>query len=301
MRKGNYQLLLNDNGFRHTQILIKADRSGSKLNAILLIPKNLIHFSFEIIFGALLLLILITAGLWFSRKMRIKALTVDRLQSVLREKESILVRRNLEREWLIGEINHRVKNNLQIISSLFSTQSAYLTNQNAQETIKSTERRLYAISLAYHSMYQSDNLSRVDLRQYVGNLLGYLKDEFDLNERIQFESGILDIKLLIEIAVPLGLIIYEAVSNAIKFAFPDNEGGKIKIGIHKPDKENLVLAISDNGVGLPPAFDPDDGNTLGSNLIIGLGRQLGGEFKLTDQKGLSLTLMFANADAGELN
>lgn len=249
------------------------------------------------------ILLVILTGLWARdrKKLRSNELKAESLRSALQQKESTLITCNTEREWLIGEINHRVKNNLQVISSLLSNQSAYLTNENAQETIRTSQRRLYAISLAYHSMYLSAHLSKVNLRQYVGDLLGYLKDEYQMNEGIKLEADITEVSLGIQTIIPLGLIIYEAVSNAIKFAFPNNDGGKITIGVTQPDKKNLVLLISDNGVGLPPAFDPRQSKSMGISLIIGLSRQLGGECELTDGQGLSLILTFLSAEQEKFN
>lgn len=245
-------------------------------------------FAMLLIFSLLILMLL---------RMRLKlkrgSAAESNLRSALSGMEGTLKKFGIEREWLIGEINHRVKNNLQVISSLLSNQSAFLTSEDAIRTISNTQRRLYTISLAYHKFYQAEHLTKIDLRKYVSELLNYLKDEYETDEGIHFEVAITDVQLGINIVVPLGLIIYEVVSNSVKFAFPENKSGKIKIGLDHADAGNLLLSISDNGIGLPTDFDADGSATLGTSLIKGLGRQLGGECKLQDEQGVSLTLKFA--------
>ncbi|TFF37787.1 sensor histidine kinase [Mucilaginibacter psychrotolerans] len=299
MRKGIFYSLLHFTNFFNPELTLQQTFSIFIPNTIILNKKYPVLTVSTAVPAILFLLILIITGIYIRHKFRFNELLISSLQSELQKKENMLAERNTEKEWLMGEINHRVRNNLQIISSLFSTQSAYLGGQNVQKTIKSTERRLYTISLAYHSLYQSELLSKVNLQQYVGSLLDYLKDEYNLNENIQFDAGIEEVYLRIETTVPLGLIIYEAVSNAIKFAFPHSGKGKIKIAVKQLDDERFILAISDNGVGLPKSFDPAEASTLGTNLIIGLGRQLGGECQLIGENGLSLTLKFANIDEGK--
>jgi two-component sensor histidine kinase len=134
-----------------------------------------------------------------------------------------------EKEWLMKEIHHRVKNNLQIVISLLSTQSNYIDNDIAYNAIRESQHRMQAISLIYQKLYQSENLARVDIRSYIAELVTYLRESFDTDPRIRFELDIVPLDLEVTRAVPLGLILNEAITNAIKYAFPDERTGKISI------------------------------------------------------------------------
>ncbi|MFD0764599.1 sensor histidine kinase [Mucilaginibacter lutimaris] len=246
---------------------------------------------------AVLLLTFICAGVFIIGKLRRAKKVINRINQKQRETEHRLTECLDEREWLIGEVNHRVKNNLQVISSLLSNQSAYLTGAYALDTIKTAQRRLHTISLAYHNMYVSEQLSNINLRQYVSALLNYLKDEYNAGELIVINKEVIDISLGIQVTIPLGLIIYEAVSNAIKFAFPDTRKGVINIKITEKENNKLLLIVSDNGAGFNDSYDPAQSNSLGLSLITGLSRQLGAEADIISDRGLTVTVEFQFTEA----
>lgn len=198
----------------------------------------------------------------------------------------------VEKEWLLKEIHHRVKNNLQIVISLLNTQSAYLDNEDALIAIQNSQHRMHAMSLIHQKLYQSDNLSNIDMSWYIYELINYLKECYDTEGKINFiletENTCLDVAQ----AVPMGLIINEAISNAIKYAFPLERKGKILISFKNIGSNNYQLRIEDDGVGLPENFDHTERDSLGMNLMTGLSDQIDGTFEMKNDKGLKIKITF---------
>lgn len=223
-----------------------------------------------------------------------RATQVTKLISSLNEYKARLTDLENEKEWLIQEINHRVKNNLQIVTSLLNNQVAYLKSEEALQAIAISQHRLYTISLAYQKLYKNDSLSAISIPHYIKDLIFYLKDELRADKKIVFDIQAHEAYLTVTHAVPLGLIINEAISNAIKYAFPGETGGQIQILFSETHDDHYRLIISDNGVGFPAAFQLDDGKSLGMSLIAGLSKQLGGKLELKNEKGVSITVDFAN-------
>nr|WP_315224426.1 sensor histidine kinase [uncultured Flavobacterium sp.] len=196
-----------------------------------------------------------------------------------------------EKEWLLKEIHHRVKNNLQIVISLLNTQSAYLENEDALQAIQKSQNRMQAMSLIHQKLYQTDNLSSINMSWYIQELTCYLKESFDNDNRVRFELDTQSLELDVAQAVPLGLILNEAVSNAIKYAFPERKG-IINIKFIETEENIFLLQIKDNGIGLPDGFQPTEMNSLGMDLITGLTEQLDGTFDITTDNGVSITIIF---------
>ena len=197
-----------------------------------------------------------------------------------------------EREWLLKEIHHRVKNNLQIVISLLNSQTLYLKDNAALNVIKESQHRMNSISLIHQKLYQGDNLSGVNMRDYIFELAIYLQDSFDTRGKIAFLMDIERLVLDVSQAVPLGLILNEAITNAIKYAFKeDQEDPKISISFRQQDNQGLLLSISDNGRGLAPDFDISASSSLGMNLMQGLTRQLGGMMELKNEEGLYIRII----------
>jgi len=200
-----------------------------------------------------------------------------------------------ERDWLLKEINHRVKNNLQIMISLLNSQEFFLKNTEALSAVKNSQRRLHAISLAYQKIYEPLHPSKIDMNVYINELVDYLQDEYGMDKSIKCNVHICQASLPITSAVPIGLIINEALSNSFKFAFPKRVGGKIEINfICKKDDGSYRLSISDNGVGLPDSFQTEEVQSLGTSLMMGLSRQLRGEMLLKNEHGVSISVDFSN-------
>lgn len=197
-----------------------------------------------------------------------------------------------DKEWLIKEIHHRVKNNLQIIMGLLQRQSSFIDNAEALTAIQNSEHRMRSIALIHQRLYQSDDLAVIDMPAYVEDLVAYLKDCFDTGSRINFLREIEDIQLDVAQAVPMGLILNEAITNSIKYAFPGNELGLISIILRQINENEYLLIISDNGIGLPLNFNIERNNSLGMSLIGGLVRQLNGSLEMETHNGLAIKIVF---------
>lgn len=210
------------------------------------------------------------------------------LQQLVTEKDKLLE----EKEWLLKEIHHRVKNNLQIVISLLNTQSTYLDNEAALTAIRDSQHRMRAMSLIHQRLYQSEKDSCIDMRHYIRELMEYLDDNFNLDHSIRFDLQMEKIDMDVAQAVPVGLILNEAITNAIKYAFPANRAGAITVSMSYTADNNLLLVVSDNGRGLPAGFDITKIKSLGMSLMQGLTRQLNGTFRITNNDGLQITIQF---------
>ncbi len=246
-----------------------------------------------IFIGSLVVLIMFLALVY--NRYRLKQRSNRRLESQQEEinaQNELLRKLLVEKEWLLKEIHHRVKNNLQIVISLLNTQSAYLDNEDALLAIQNSQHRMHAMSLIHQKLYQSDNMSSIDMSWYIHELAGYLKDSFDNTKRISYKLETERVELDVAQAVPLGLILNEAISNAIKYAFPNELKGQVLITLKKTGPEHYMLSIADNGVGLPEGFDIENTDSLGMNLMMGLAAQLDGTFNITSENGLTVSVVF---------
>lgn len=216
----------------------------------------------------------------------------DRLKTLIREKE-----------WLLKEVHHRVKNNLQIVISLLNTQSAYLDNENAILAIRNSQNRMYALSLIHLKLYQSENMSSIDISWYIHELVEYMRQSLLSVKRIDFVLDTEKIILDMVQAVPVGLILNEAISNAMKYAFTDHDKGTISISLKWSGNGICQLTVSDNGSGLPEGFDINTTASMGITLMRGLTQQLDGTLVLKNSQGLSVQVTFninANQQASGL-
>lgn len=199
-----------------------------------------------------------------------------------------------EREVLIREIHHRVKNNLQIISSLLNLQSEKTVEPDSREILRISQSRIEAMSMIHENLYKSTKLSEINFKAYVENLCKYIETSFSLPEKeIQLNCSIEPIQVEIDKLVPCGLIINELVTNSVKHAF--DKQYKKSIDISCIFTGNVVkIEISDNGKGLPDGFDLKKSNSLGLRLASGLSKQLNSELLLENRNGLKATFEFNN-------
>jgi len=210
------------------------------------------------------------------------------LEEMNRQQQLLLV----EKEWLTREIHHRVKNNLQTTISLLHMQSVYLSNEAALAAIRSSQRRMQAMSFIHQRLYQSEDMTSIDMSAYIIELINYLKESFRDAGNITFTQQVEAVSLDIGQAVPLGLIINEAITNAIKYAFPGNKKGTIEVGLGR-DNDYCILSIADNGVSMAMRDDPAGRHSsLGLNLIRGLIEQLQGKFNIITGQGTVLHINF---------
>ena len=214
------------------------------------------------------------------------------LQNLLDKQGRLLT----EKEWLIKEIHHRTKNNLQVITSLLNAQSYYLHNDAALAAIKDSQNRIQSISLVHQKLFQSDSLALVCMHSYITELLKFLCDTFHVDQRIRFVVDIPKIELDIVQATPLGLIVNEAITNIIKYAFPYNSEGKVMISLADLKNRSYLFRIKDNGVGFQNE-EVVNTSSLGMTLIKGLGEQLGGEVEISSNDGVCISLQFPAATA----
>ncbi|MEY8759022.1 tetratricopeptide repeat-containing sensor histidine kinase [Chryseobacterium tongliaoense] len=243
--------------------------------------------------GSIVVLILFAALLY--NRSRVKSQANKKLElkrQQIDEQNEMLKKLLSEKEWLLKEIHHRVKNNLQIVISLLNTQSAYLDNEDALMAIQNSQHRMHAMSLIHQKLYQSDNLSTIDISWYIYELIGYIRECYSAEKVINFSIDTEKVFLDVSQAVPLGLIVNEAVNNTVKYAFPDNEKGEVLVSFKNTGRDFYELIISDNGVGLPENFDIDETESLGMNLMRGLAEQLDGTFLLENSKGLKIIITF---------
>ena len=198
-----------------------------------------------------------------------------------------------EKEIMLKEIHHRVKNNLQIITSLLSLQSKNITDSEALAMFKDSQARVKSMALIHEKLYRSDDLACVDFGEYVGNLTSYLYRSFMIDSgKIRLDLNIKNILFGVDSAVPCGLIINELVSNCFKHAFPDGRQGRIIVSLHLNPEENLVLTVGDDGVGFPRNLDYRCTDSLGLQLINTLSEQLGGTLALRSKQGTEFVITF---------
>jgi two-component sensor histidine kinase len=213
-------------------------------------------------------------------------------QQQINEQNEALKKLLSEKEWLLKEIHHRVKNNLQIVISLLGTQSMYLDNEDALTAIQNSQHRMYAMSLIHQKLYQSDAIAYIDMSWYIQELVRYLKESFAVDQNIDFKLDMECVELDVVQAVPLGLILNEAISNSIKYAFAGKEKGQINISLKNIESNSYQLLIADDGVGLPEGFESQERESLGMNLMIGLTDQLNGSLELKNNNGLTIVITF---------
>lgn len=239
------------------------------------------------IFGALTI-----AGLLY-RQARLR----KRTNNLITQKNEQLIGFLNEKEWLLKEIHHRVKNNLQIVMSLLNSQSAYIDNELARAAIHHSQHRVHAMSLIHQKLYKADSLSSIDMSSYIRELVSYLSDCFGTGQRIRFEFDVEQLEFDVSQAVPLGLILNEAITNAIKYAFPGNREGVISISLSRPSPEHFLLSISDNGVGISPSLIGVKDGSLGMSLMEGLSEDIEGAFTIENRNGTVIRVAFAqNSD-----
>jgi two-component system, sensor histidine kinase PdtaS len=257
-----------------------------------------------VLFGVVIILVLLL-GLVFvalsSRRQSIKANQELQTQKLAIEEKNVLISQSLgEKEALLKEIHHRVKNNLQIISSLLNLQSASLEDSSALEAIKEGQNRVKSIALIHQKLYQTEDLSRVDFQEYCEQLVSFLQSAFKQSGKsIEAKVEANSIQLDIDTAVPLGLIINELVTNAYKYAFINQDIGVIQINLRKKGT-GLQLTIRDSGVGMPASFELAKAKSLGMKLVNILSRQLKGSAQWENDRGAVFLINFKESAARKL-
>ncbi|AYL95116.1 sensor histidine kinase [Mucilaginibacter celer] len=222
-------------------------------------------------------------------------LLLNEKENLLQDKDDLLRRQQdllTEKEWLLREVHHRVKNNLQIVMSLLYTQSAYLQNTDARDAIRDSQNRVQAISIIHQKLYSKTNVATIIMADYITDLVRYLYTCYDCGHRkIRFKENLDQVNLDISQAVPMGLILNEAITNSIKYAF-GKDGGEILIDAQLSAPETITLRIADNGKGLPPNFNLTETASLGMEMMKALSKQLGGSFEIKSKSGVTVVVIF---------
>ena len=197
-----------------------------------------------------------------------------------------------EKEVLLREIHHRVKNNMQIISSLLNLQSRYLNDEKTVNVLSESRNRVRSMAMVHEELYRSRDLSKIDFADYIQRLLSGLFNSYGVDKNIvKPEINVENVLLNIDMAVPCGLIINELVSNALKHAFVQGQKGKISIKFH-PHGEKYVLTVADDGIGLPENIDFKNTKTLGLQLVTTLVKQLSGSIDISRDTGTLFKIVF---------
>lgn len=216
----------------------------------------------------------------------------EELEDLVRIRTQEISRQNEEKTVMLKEIHHRVKNNLQIISSLLNLQSENIEDPKVLALFDECRHRINSMALIHARMYQSNTLVSIDIREYINELIRSLLDVYDLKKKIKLRTEIESHTFSIDTLVPLGLILSEIVTNAMKYAFVGREEGVIFVSLRKTSGFHYELVVSDNGVGLPHNLDTVNPKTLGLQLIRILADQVDGRIALEPADGTRWVLMF---------
>jgi PAS domain S-box-containing protein len=198
-----------------------------------------------------------------------------------------------EKEILLKEIHHRVKNNLQVISGLLDLQAHHIGDPAGREIYKESQNRVITMALIHEELYKSVNLSQVDFAEYIQNLCENLMISYGVDrKRIKLDISVEKTEMVVDTAIPCGLIINELITNTLKHAFPDKRKGTISLSFKQLKNKNYLLTMSDDGIGMPRKVDINKTTTLGMQLITVLVGQLGGTLKVKRGEGTSFTIKF---------
>jgi two-component system, sensor histidine kinase PdtaS len=198
-----------------------------------------------------------------------------------------------EKDVLLGEIHHRVKNNLQIVASLLDLQAARVADPATRDLLRDSQNRIHSMGLIHQTLYGSKDFRSVDFAQFSEALLSALIRSYDTEpERIAIRIDVEPVRLPIDIAVPCGLVVNELITNALKHAFPGRDRGEIRIALTRQLGNEALLSVSDNGIGLPDHVDTNSTATIGLQLVGLLAAQLDGEVSISRSDPTRFSLRF---------
>jgi two-component sensor histidine kinase len=208
----------------------------------------------------------------------------------------------LEKETMLKEIHHRVKNNLQVISSLLDLQSSYVQDEKAKEALRESMNRVRTMATIHTQLYQSQDLTKVDFEILIRNLISNISQSYGRTvSPVKINVDTDKTRLGIDASIPCGLILNELVSNALKHAFPGGKEGEINITMRSEDNQ-VVLTVSDNGIGFPESIDFNNLKSLGLQLVNILVGQMNGKIDLQVDGGTTWTIIFpVNNERGRRN
>ncbi|MCB7480548.1 histidine kinase dimerization/phosphoacceptor domain -containing protein [Christiangramia sediminis] len=240
-----------------------------------------------LIIGALLLALLY-------RNFRLKQRSNQKLKTLnaeLAHKNVLLDKHNAENELLLKEIHHRVKNNLELVKSLIALQSAQIDDPATKEAMIASQNRVQSMGIIHQKLYQGTTLGSIEMKDYFLNLSEGILDTFNAEEKVKIECAMDNLDLDVDTAVPIGLIVNELLTNALKYAFPENEQGVIQLSLEQDAEQNLKLMVKDNGIGKKEGLAPK-GTGFGSQLVKLLTQQLNGNMKEYNTHGTHIEFDF---------
>lgn len=274
----------NERSLRESELQVNVLKQDQELAAN---QQQQIIYIVALVIGTLLL------GLLY-RNYRLKQRSNQKLKALngeLADKNVLLDKRNTENELLLKEIHHRVKNNLELVKSLISLQSAQLEDSATKDAMIASQNRVQSMGIIHQKLYQGDNLGNVEMKDYFLNLGEGILDTFNAEDKVKIECAMDSLELDLDTAVPIGLIVNELLTNALKYAFPENTKGNILISLSKSKPDILTLRVADNGIGKIEGLTPK-GTGFGSQLIKLLTQQLNGEMIEESENGTSVLFHF---------
>ena len=237
--------------------------------------------------------VMLFAGFLYYRY-RLKSISNKKMlaqQRLINQKNLTLTQLLREKEWLIKEIHHRVKNNFHTVMGLLATQSEFLKNPEAINAMRESRHRILAMSLIHQKLYQSDNLSTIAMPGYIYELVNALRESFVIPGTVHFNLDIDPLELDLSHAIPLGLILNEAITNAIKYAFPGGRDGIIEISLKQKEEDHLLVTVKDNGVGIPAGREASQ-NSMGMKLLRGLSEDIDATLNIFGDQGTEIQVEF---------
>ncbi|MCI5080496.1 MAG: tetratricopeptide repeat protein [Saprospiraceae bacterium] len=218
-----------------------------------------------------------------------------RSSAALEEKNKVISKSLAEKEILLKEIHHRVKNNLQMVSSLLSLQSRRLDDEKSKEAIRESQNRVKAMALIHQHLYMGDNFTGVNAKAYIDRLSRHLFDSYNIHpDKIKLETHIDDIKVDIDTIIPFGLIINELVTNALKYAFEGVDQGKVEVRLQQTADQQLQLEVQDNGSGLPKDFQYEQATSFGFKMVQAFAKKMNATLEVQQQQGTQVSLRTSN-------
>lgn len=229
--------------------------------------------------GSLALILVMAGILWWAYQNK-------------RKQNELLEKSNEEKAFLIKEIHHRVKNNLQVLSSLLSLQSDYIADPTALDAVTEGRNRVQSMGLIHQKLYMGENLAAVNMKEYVVDLTDHLLDSFGKVDQVKLHVDVQVPPIDVDSAIPLGLIINELVTNSLKYAFPDNRSGQITIRLWINPSKTLCLQVADDGLGKKATVKPAASTSFGTDLIKILSKKLKGKIQTSTEEGYCTTIYF---------
>ena len=221
---------------------------------------------------------------------------IETTLSQLKTSQTSLTVKNAENELLLKEIHHRVKNNLEIVSSLLQLQMAQIDDPSVQAAMLTSQNRVHSMGIIHQKLYQGEHLATIEMRDYFLNLSESILDSFNAEGRIKIECNMPQLVLDVDTAISIGLITNELITNSLKYAYKENEKGAIKISLTEDQNDlstegSLLLKISDDGIGKSMNSQPK-GTGFGTQLIMLLTKQLDGQLNYEINNGTIVSLVF---------